>query len=79
MSDNVVIGDRSVEGGRYSVWLIPRDEGPWTLILSGASDVITGRTPRARTSYGLMWRQSRDSIWRRWPSSYRWWDQILPF
>ena len=39
-SRDVLLEGREVKAGEYSVWLIPRSNGPWTLILSRAAHVF---------------------------------------
>jgi hypothetical protein len=39
-SRDVLLEGREVKAGEYSAWLIPRERGPWTLILSHAAHVF---------------------------------------
>ncbi|TFH65460.1 MAG: DUF2911 domain-containing protein [Gemmatimonadales bacterium] len=39
-SKDVLLEGRSVAAGRYSLWIIPRPRGVWTVILSRAADVF---------------------------------------
>src|SRR5947208_2189656 len=39
-SHDVLLEGRDVKAGDYSLWLIPRDHRPWTLILSRAAHVF---------------------------------------
>jgi len=51
-SKDVVLEGRPVAAGRYSVWIIPRPNSSWTLILSGAADVFHTPYPgEARDAY----------------------------
>lgn len=45
---DVVLQDRPLARGEYSVWLIPRQSAPWTLILSSASHVFHSPYPGAQ-------------------------------
>jgi hypothetical protein len=40
VSHPILIEDRELAAGEYSLWLIPRAQGPWTLILSRAARVF---------------------------------------
>jgi len=42
---DVVLQDKPLAKGEYSVWLIPRERAPWTLILSSASHVFHSPYP----------------------------------
>lgn len=44
-SRDVLLEDRSLEAGTYSLWLIPRETAAWTLILSRASHVFHSPYP----------------------------------
>lgn len=44
-SRDVTIEGRAVKAGEYSLWLIPRGSGPWTLILSAAAHVFHSPYP----------------------------------
>lgn len=39
-SHDVLIEGRDVAAGQYSIWLIPREDAPWTFILSRAANVF---------------------------------------
>lgn len=40
VSDDVRIQGRSLPAGRYSIWMIPRESAPWTVILSRKWDMF---------------------------------------
>jgi hypothetical protein len=42
---DVVLADKPLAKGEYSLWLIPREAAPWTLILSSASRVFHSPYP----------------------------------
>jgi hypothetical protein len=44
---DVTLEGKSITKGEYSVWLIPRERAPWTLILSSASRVFHSPYPGA--------------------------------
>jgi hypothetical protein len=44
-SKDVTFAGQSLPRGEYSVWLIPRERAPWTLILSSASRVFHSPYP----------------------------------
>jgi hypothetical protein len=46
-SQAVLLDGREVAAGEYSLWLIPRAQGPWTLILSRAARVFHRPYPGA--------------------------------
>jgi len=46
-SRDVLLEGREVKAGEYSLWLIPRERGPWTLILSRAAHVFHTPYPGA--------------------------------
>ena len=49
LSDDIILADRPVEAGSYSLWLIPRAPGrDWTLILSRAARVFHAPYPQGR-------------------------------
>lgn len=39
-SRDVILEGKSLRAGEYSLWLIPRESGPWTVILSRAARVF---------------------------------------
>ena len=41
----VLLEGHEVKAGEYSVWLVPRASGPWTVILSRAKDPRGARVP----------------------------------
>jgi len=41
------VGGRNVPAGSYSIWMIPRESGPWTLILSRQARVFHAPYPGA--------------------------------
>lgn len=45
---DVTFEGRTLARGEYSVWLIPRERGPWTLILSSAARVFHSPYPGAQ-------------------------------
>ena len=45
---DVLIEGRPVKAGEYSVWLLPRGNAPWTLILSNAAHVFHTPYPGAQ-------------------------------
>jgi hypothetical protein len=45
---DVVLEDKPLARGEYSIWLIPRERAPWTLILSSASRVFHSPYPGAQ-------------------------------
>ena len=45
---DVVLQDKPLAKGEYSLWLIPREHAPWTLILSSASHVFHSPYPGSR-------------------------------
>lgn len=47
ISHDVLLEGHDVKAGVYSLWLIPRDEAPWTLILSSAVHVFHTPYPGA--------------------------------
>jgi hypothetical protein len=47
ISHTVEIEGRTVPAGDYSLWLIPRESGPWTVILSRAAHVMHTPYPGA--------------------------------
>lgn len=47
-SHDVLVEGRPIPAGEYSLWLVPRDGAPWTLILSSAAHVF--HTPYPGTS-----------------------------
>lgn len=44
-SGAVTMGGRAVPAGLYSIWIIPRDQGAWTVILSRAAPVFHAPYP----------------------------------
>jgi hypothetical protein len=44
-SHDVLVEDRTVKAGEYSLWLIPRERAPWTVILSRAAHVFHAPYP----------------------------------
>lgn len=46
-SKDVLLEGHEVKAGEYSLWLIPRERGPWTLILSRAAHVFHTPYPGA--------------------------------
>ena len=40
INHDVTIEGRPVKAGEYSLWLVPRENGPWTVILSRAAHVF---------------------------------------
>jgi len=57
LSHDLRVGGTPVPAGRYSVWLIPRREGPWTLILNRTSETWHFRYP------GKDQEQARIDVW----------------
>lgn len=47
-SRSVLLDGREVKAGEYSLWLIPRDGRPWTIILSRAAHVFHKPYPGVR-------------------------------
>jgi Protein of unknown function (DUF2911) len=47
-SRDVLIEGRPLRAGEYSLWLIPREAGPWTVIFSSAAHVFHKPYPGAR-------------------------------
>ena len=43
----LLVADQPLDAGSYSVWLVPRDSGAWTLILSSAARVFHAPYPGA--------------------------------
>jgi hypothetical protein len=48
LDKDVVLEDKPLARGEYSIWLIPRERAPWTLILSSASRVFHSPYPGDR-------------------------------
>ena len=46
---DVVVQDRKLSKGEYSIWLIPRAAAPWTLILNSAAHVFHSPYPGPET------------------------------
>jgi hypothetical protein len=44
---DVLIEDHALKAGEYSLWLVPREHGPWTVIFSGAARVFHKPYPGA--------------------------------
>lgn len=40
VSHDVIIEGHTLEAGEYSIWLVPRERGPWTFIVSRAAHVF---------------------------------------
>ena len=47
-SRDVALEGKPLHAGEYSLWLIPREHGPWTLIFSRAAHVFHKPYPGAR-------------------------------
>ena len=47
ISHPILLGGKELPAGEYSVWLIPRERGPWTLIFSRAARVFHQPYPGA--------------------------------
>jgi hypothetical protein len=47
VSRDVLIDGKPMRAGEYSLWLIPREVGPWTVILSRAAHVFHNPYPGA--------------------------------
>jgi len=45
LDKDVVLEDKPLARGEYSIWLIPRERAPWTLILSSATHVFHSPYP----------------------------------
>jgi len=45
VSEDVLVAGQPVPAGSYSLWLVPRAEGPWTLVLSRAARVFHAPYP----------------------------------
>lgn len=52
-STDVTVGGRAVRAGKYSIWMIPRQAGDWTVILSGAAEVYHTPYPEGRDALRL--------------------------
>ena len=52
ISRDVMLEGRAVKAGEYSIWLIPRDNAPWTVVLSRAAHVF--HTPYPGTQFDVM-------------------------
>jgi hypothetical protein len=46
VSHYVLIENQELDAGRYSLWVIPDKEGPWTLIFSAEPDAWHAAYPR---------------------------------
>lgn len=44
-TEPVLVGGESVPAGSYSLWLVPREEGPWTVVLSDDARVFHAPYP----------------------------------
>lgn len=47
ISRDILVEGRALKAGEYSLWLIPRGDGPWTLIISAAAHVFHSPYPGA--------------------------------
>ncbi|MFQ6045564.1 MAG: DUF2911 domain-containing protein [Gemmatimonadales bacterium] len=52
-STDVMVGGHAVPAGKYSIWMIPRETGEWTVILSRAADVYHTPYPEGQDALRL--------------------------
>ena len=45
LTEDMLVADQAVPAGTYSLWLVPREEGPWTVVLSRAARIYHSPYP----------------------------------
>lgn len=69
---DVQVAGRRLPRGEYSLWVIPRQRAPWTLIFNAQARVFHSPYPgQPRTCSGSTSRRRPALTWKRWPGTSR--------